>query len=144
VPLGPDRRNPRTVWMSPDGKFMAVARLATPEAPAPLRVLEVATQKAVVSMDWTGGTVHFTADSSRVLVAEAGGKCRWFKLPSGEPDGEWELPKPEGGRPPRVTDIAADGRLVAYAGPGVGREKAAFAVAGGKTGEGGRGLGPHD
>src|SRR6185312_3771220 len=85
IPPGPDRTNHRFVRASPDGKFLAVARYGTPKAAAPLRVFDRKTGKAVVSADWTGGTVYFTADASRVLVAEAD-RCRWFKLPSGEPD----------------------------------------------------------
>ena len=141
LPLGPDRRNHRSVWLSPDGKFLAVARNATPQATAPLRVCEVATGKALVSLDWEGGAVHFTADSARVLVAEAGGKCRWFKLPSGEASDRWELPKPEGGLSPRVTAISADGALVGYTGPGIGANRAPVAVLNGKTGEVVRGFG---
>jgi WD40 repeat protein len=135
IPPGPDRHNYRYAHLSPDAKFLVVGRrgVGAPADGVPLRVFDVATGKAVVSSDWAGGTVHFTADSSRVLVAESNGRGRWFKLPSGEADGRWELPGAVG-RASEFTSISADGRLVGYTGPGVGADRATVAVLDGKTG----------
>ena len=134
VPPGPDKQNRRQARPSPDGKFMAVARYSPTRAPAPFRVFDLATGKAVVATEWTGGNVYFTADSSRVFVNEASGRCRWFKLPSGEADGEWDLPARDPTGTSRVTDVSADGRVVGYHGlrlPAGGTS----AVLDGKTGE---------
>lgn len=59
----------------------------------------------------------FTADSSRVLVAEWAGRCRWFKLPSGEPAGGFNLGPPPAGRKHNFYGVTADGAAVAYNGP---------------------------
>jgi hypothetical protein len=134
IPAGPERHNFRHVRLSPDGKFLAAGRRGFGQAPQPLplRIFDTATRKTVVSTDWTGGSVYFTADASRVLVAEAGGRCRWFKLPSGEPDGEWRVPKSVWLDGP-VTAISADGRLVGYSGTPVGPDRSPVAVLDGKT-----------
>lgn len=134
IPPGPDRTNARLVFLSPDAKLMAVGRTARPDAPAPFRVIDLATGKELVSFDWTGGVVHFTPDSSRVLVSETSGRCRWFKLPSGEADGGWELPKRVGiGLLPSISSISNDGRVLGYYGPPNG-DAAAVAILDGKTG----------
>jgi hypothetical protein len=136
VPEIPDGHNLRRARLSPDGKFLAVGRRprGAPGDPLPLRIFDAKTKKAVVSTDWTGGTIHFTADSSRVLVAESGGRCRWFKLPSGEADGGFDLGRPGPAREQEVNSISADGRLVGYTGPGTGAERVILAVLDGKTG----------
>ena len=134
VPPGPDRRNVRYVRPSPDGRFLAVARFGTPQAPAPFRLFEAASGKAVLAFDWAGGSVHFTADSARVLVADARGPCRWFQLPSGRADGEWRLPPPDGRRP-GVTALSDDGGVAAYSGPPLGPAGATLALLKGRTGE---------
>jgi hypothetical protein len=141
IPLGPDRKNHRSVWLSSDAKFMAVGRNATPQAKAPLQVFELGKEKPAVSITWSGGSVHFTHDAGRVLVAESGGRCRWFKLPSGEADGGWELPQANGVQSPQITSISSDGKLLAYTGPAVGAEQSTAAVLNGKTGEVVRGFG---
>ena len=62
-------------------------------------------------------------------------------MPSGEADGQWELPKPNGVQSPQITSISADGKLLGYTGPGMGAERFTVAVLNGKTGEVGRGFG---
>jgi WD40 repeat protein len=141
IPLGPDRKNHRSIWLSADAKFMAVARNATPQAKAPLKVFDLANQNQVVTIAWTGGSVYFTSDASRVLIAESGGRCRWFKLPTGEADDKWELPQADGVQAPQITSVSADGKVLGYNGPGIGAERFTVAVLNGKTGEVVRGFG---
>ena len=70
-----------------------------------------------------------------MLVCEFSGRCRWFKLPAGTPDGEWDLGEPPGDGRHTVWGISADGSAVAYTGPAVrGRQFQAPAVLDGKTG----------
>ena len=134
IPPGRDRQNQQSVWLSSDEKYMAVARSAIPKAPAPLQVFEVATGKALIATEWPGGVVHFTTDPARVLIIEAGGRFRWFKLPTGEPDGEWQLPKPEGGAPAQLSCSVANAPRVGYAGPPVGKGRVTLAVFDGNSG----------
>lgn len=102
VAVSPNQKYIAVGWMEMDGR----------DRPAgPFRVVQAAIRKPLISFDWLGGSVHFTADSSRVLVAERTGRVRWFKLPSGEEDGGWK-------RPPSADDfsvhaISADGGIVA-------------------------------
>lgn len=136
IPPGPDRTNARQVFLSPNAKLLAVGRTAKTGAPAPFRVIDLASGEVRVSFDWTGGVVHFTPDSSRVLVSEASGRCRWFKLPSGEEDGGWNLPqRVANGAIPTITSISDDGRVVGYYGPPIGGDGASLAILDGKTGE---------
>ena len=109
-----------TARPSPDGRFLLVARAtSTPDAsaPVPLRVFDTKSEKAVVATDWTCGSVYFTADSLRVLVAERSGKFGWYQLLSGERDGEWDFGPPPTGRAHVVTSVTATGRVIGYNGP---------------------------
>ena len=123
---------------SPNGAFVVSGwqTLPRPNNPAvPLRVFNVADKKAVVETEWRGGGVFFTADSSRVLVAEHSGRCRWFKLPDGTVDREWQL---DGDMPQRehlVTGISADGSVMGYCGPSGVPRRSATAVLDGTTGK---------
>jgi hypothetical protein len=99
------------VRLSADCRFFAAGRRGHDRpAPLPLRVVERATGKEVLATDWAAGSVHFTADGSRVLVADAGGRCRWFKLPACEPDGAFDLAK--GNHAPEVTAMSVDGKFL--------------------------------
>ncbi|HYH69095.1 MAG TPA: hypothetical protein VD866_30655, partial [Urbifossiella sp.] len=104
---------------APDGKSAAVGydrKGPDREANLPLALFDLTTNRAVRELTWAGGGVSFTADGRRVLVLDYVGKGRWFKLPSGEPDGEFDL------GPPRfwkheLHGVSADGSVVAYFGP---------------------------
>src|SRR5262249_32220885 len=86
--------------------------------PAPFRLLDTRTNKEVLSFDWPGGSACFTADSGHVLLFEAEGRGRWFKLPSGEPEGEWQFVGPPGGNPfPVPLAMSGDGRGLLCDGP---------------------------
>ncbi len=128
----------RTV-LSPDGRYVAVGRAgnpATDNPDVPFRVFDVSTNKAVVTATWKGGSALFTADSARVLVAEWAGRVRWFKLPSGEPDGEFNLGQTTGNRRHMFYGISADGSAIAYNGPAEMKEMGAMSgVLDGKTGK---------
>ncbi|QJW94501.1 protein kinase family protein [Frigoriglobus tundricola] len=108
------------VSLSRNARYAAVGWVRTQYASRPvsdlaLRVFDLTTRNTVVSLDWTGGHVHFTADASRVLVAEFYGRCRWFKLPSGEPDGEWSLDA-AAGPGHSITGTSANGSVLAHVG----------------------------
>src|SRR5262249_45491772 len=79
--------------VSPDGRFVFAGYQGPlrggSHGPAPYRVLEAETGKAVAQGDWTYGTVRFTADGSRMLMTETNGRVRWVKLPTGEVELEW-------------------------------------------------------
>jgi WD40 repeat protein len=111
----------KLVALSPNGRYLVYARTAFfggnfPEVP--FRLMDTSTGKDILALDWKAGSVHFTADSSRVLLAEYAGRFRWFKLPTGEADGAWDFGEPRPGRYHQVTSMSADGRVVGYLGPG--------------------------
>ncbi|MBN9523108.1 hypothetical protein J0H58_32110, partial [bacterium] len=148
LPELPDFRGADTatyVRLSADRRYLAAGRrhlAAALGGALPVRVADRATEKVVVSTEWGGGTVHFTADGTRVLLAEHSGRCRWFKLPTGEPDGAFDLPRGIGGRNPEVTDLSADGRVLSYTGPAIGPDRAQVAVLDAATGRPVRAFGP--
>ncbi|QJW93271.1 BUD32 family EKC/KEOPS complex subunit [Frigoriglobus tundricola] len=120
IPAGSGTAKHAMARPSPDGRFLLVARTASAPGvspPVPLRVFDTRSEKAVVETDWTCGSAHYTADSLRVLVAEHGGKFRWFQLPAGEPDGDWNYGPPPAGRAHAVTSVNANGRVIGYNGP---------------------------
>jgi len=105
---------------SPNGEYLVVARSGPPtldNPEVPFHIVQPHTGKRILLTTWRGGSAHFTADSARVLVAEWSGRFRWFKLPSGEPDGAWELGSPPKGRWHTVHGVAGDGSAIAYTGP---------------------------
>jgi WD40 repeat protein len=110
----------QTLLLSPNGRYLAVTYMGQtgsgqpPETP-PFHVYDVSTGTLLLKTTWTRGSFRFTADSSRLLVAEEQGRFRWFKIPSCQPDGEWSLPAPSG-RPHRITAMSADGSVLGYTG----------------------------
>jgi hypothetical protein len=134
----PPAANQLHLRVSPDGKYLVAARAGVAQKPVPcaFRLIDTETGTAILSFDWTGGTAHFTADSSRVLVAEYGGRFRWFKLPTGEVEGGWEFSDPDGfGAPHEIHGVSADGSVIAYLGPRKSRRDQAFYTLDGKTGD---------
>jgi hypothetical protein len=110
----------KLAWPSPNRQSVAVTRGALATAPHPAVAFRVFptndTAKAVVDVTWEGGSVHFTADSSRLLVAEYSGRFRWFAY-ANEPETEWTYPPPPAGRAHKVTDISSKGQVIGYNGP---------------------------
>ncbi len=139
INAGPANANELYVALARNKKYVAVARTGNPGSghpDLPLKVVEGATRKVLVPIDWHGGSVHFTKDSSRVLIAEWTGRSRWFKLPSGEQDGGWDFSPPPDGRIQTVHDISADGALVAFTGFGTTKKGVTFlAILDGKNGK---------
>jgi formylglycine-generating enzyme len=139
IPAGPAGANDRYVTLSPNQKYIAIGRVGIPSTDYPLmpfKVVEAATRKPLLNTEWRGGSAYFTADSSRVLVAEWTGRIRWFKLPSGEEDGGWDFGPPRERRISTVLGISADGSKVAYDGPGLLKPGSAqVGVIDGKTGK---------
>ena len=127
VPGAADIPGALLVRRSSDEKFIAVG-CARPEpgakaAPATtLRVLSTATGISAVTLDWQPGEVLFAADSSRVLVADDTDRFRWYKLPSGKPDGEWAFERAADGRNARVMGLSATGGAILYFGTPPGKE----------------------
>lgn len=130
---GPARANFPYFSLSPEGKYLVAARtgLGRTLAKCPFHVIDTASGKVLLDSEWSGGTAHFTSDSSRLLVAEANGKCRWYALPSCERSDGWEFSDPMGGSENKVTGISDDGKVVSYYGPRRSRfEQAAFLING--------------
>jgi serine/threonine protein kinase len=119
-------RTAGTVRVSTNGRFMVTGRGSPglePGPPAkekpqivPLKVTDLSTGKAVVTLNWLSGTAHFTADSNRVLTLDATAQFRWFKLPSGQPDGEWTFGKEPSYYTSDVQGVSATGDRVLYYG----------------------------
>jgi hypothetical protein len=124
--------------LSPDGRYLVVARcgVSGSESPnVPLVVFETSKSgKTLLTTDWTGGSTHY-ATSSRLLVAEMNGRFRWFKLPSGEPDGEWNCGPPAEGRSHTVTAVSRNGRVIGYNGPVKSQTESGPCLLDGKTGD---------
>jgi hypothetical protein len=139
LPAGPNNASGLYVDLSRNQKYIAIGRTGVPSTDypdLPFRVVEAGTRKVLMSLEWQGGSSHFTADSSRVLVAEWTGRARWFKLPSGEQDGGWDFVSPQAGRISTVHAISANGSMVAYSGPGITKTQGAFlGIIDGKTGQ---------
>jgi hypothetical protein len=108
-----------TYAVSPGGRYTVAARKEAlrPAIPGPLRILDTTTGKEVVSAAWNGGRVVFTADESRVLVLDGLRKATWYKLPSGEADGEWLTGEGVQAEFARLLGVSADGKKVLYHGP---------------------------
>ena len=120
IPAGSGNAKRLRVTLSPDGRYIAVGRAGTPAGDnpdVPFRVFDAATGKPIISTTWKGGTPMFASDSARVCVAEWAGRVRWFKLPSGEADGGFDLGAPPGGRRHLFDGMSADGSVIAYRGP---------------------------
>ena len=120
IPPGAGQARFVRVYPSPNGKFLAVARGGIPASDnpeVPFQVYEASTSRLLFSTTWKGGSAHFTGDSARLLVAEWSGRFRWFKLPSGESDGGWDLGTPPQGRRHVVHGLSANGSILAYNGP---------------------------
>jgi hypothetical protein len=108
------------VQLSPNAKFAVAAwqrGILAKDDEFPLRVIDLEKQMVLTELKWTGGQIHFTADSSRVLIADFKGQCSWVKLPSGEIEPQWTLPAPVSPRYHEVTSISADGSVLGYRGP---------------------------
>ncbi|MBA4191962.1 MAG: hypothetical protein C0467_28615 [Planctomycetaceae bacterium] len=119
VPTVPKRS---VQFLSPDARYVAVGGAFGYE-PEPFRLKNLVDGKMILSNDWVHGRVHFTADSSRVLVADWLGQCRWYKLPSGTVDGEFEIHAVNTERrnvdatsERRVYGCSADGSILLYEG----------------------------
>jgi WD40 repeat protein len=131
VPEVGGMRTRMTVKVSPNGRFVAASRTSSGIEPGPagrakpetvpLQITDVTSGQPVVALDWLSGSVHFTADSARVLVVDATARFRWFKLPSGQPDGEWSYDKEPSYFASDVQGISARGDTLVYHGAPPGK-----------------------
>ncbi|MBN9523582.1 PD40 domain-containing protein [bacterium] len=125
--------------VSPTGRYTAAGRrpVSNSRDPTPVRILDTTTGKLVVDATWqvqsSTGQVAFTTDELRVLVMDGTGKGKWYRLPSGQPDGEWAANPEQTVRTARVIAMTADGSRLVYSGqlPGGG---SGAALLDGKTG----------
>jgi hypothetical protein len=124
-------------FVSPDLRYVARGA-ASNNDPLPFKLKDNTTGQFVREFDWVRGKVFFTADSSRVLVAEGQGRYRWFKLPSGELEKEWTLEPVDFNKPGvkglGVISMSADGSVLVYDGELVGHA-GAYHVIDGRTGK---------
>ncbi|WP_439630603.1 protein kinase domain-containing protein [Gemmata sp.] len=119
LPPATGNEEPDVVFQaSPNGRYAALSRrgkwlnavTSAERFTTPLRVRDTSTGKDVLSTEWQSGSVLFNADSSRVLVVDNFGRGQWFKLPSGEADGEWKFGPV--GRPLYVLFASRDARVL--------------------------------
>ena len=126
--------------LSPDGRYVFAGYQGPfrggAHAPAPYRVVEVATGNVVTSGDWTFGTVRFA--DGKLLMAEMNGRVRWVNLKNGETDIEWAFAP----GPPRLGGVSNDGSLFVYLGRPSGMPLDCYLMDG-KTGQALRRVGPH-
>ncbi|MCE9565103.1 MAG: hypothetical protein K8U57_23985 [Planctomycetes bacterium] len=106
LPAATGNEEPGSVFQaSPSGRYIALGRrgkwvnaLTSAERfPTPLRILDTNTGKECYSADWQSGSVIFNANETRMLLVNNFGRGEWFKLPGGEPDGDWKFGLPMAG-----------------------------------------------
>jgi hypothetical protein len=128
--------------VSPDGRYVFAGQRGfqrgVTSTPAPYRVVEAGTGNVVASGDWAFGTVRFTADGARVLMAETSGRVRWVSLKTGGTEAEWAF----GPGMPLLGGVSADGALFTYLGTPSGMPLDCYLMDG-KTGQALRRVGLH-
>lgn len=101
--------------LSPDARYVTVWETKTQDGKlvdSPVTVNELKTGKSVLSTEWRSGHAFYTADATKVLLQDRD-RFRWFKLPSGQPDGDWKLnPDPVGTGFASVHGLSADGGVI--------------------------------
>jgi serine/threonine protein kinase len=125
------------IYIAPNARCAVAARYLGPSVkpePFPVRVIDLDKKQVLTELTWSGGRVHFTADSARVLIADYQGRCTWIKLPSGTIDRQWVHP-PGGERPHEVTGMSDDGSVLGYRGPARGSLGPGPAVLDGTSGK---------
>jgi serine/threonine protein kinase len=126
------------IYISPNARYAVAARYQGPSPakpePLPLRVIDLERKQVVTELFWSGGRVHFTADSARVLIADYRGQCFWVKLPSGTVDRQWAHPPGMVGHYHDVTGMSDDGSVLGYCGP-IGRGRPGPAILDGTSGK---------
>jgi hypothetical protein len=111
-PVLADRTTGVSVRMSPNGRYLSASWLnGANNTPGGARVYDTVGKRLVLSADGRVFAHEFTPDSTRVLVVERGGRCRWFRLPSGTTDGEFTLGVNENAAP-LVLDLTQGGDRV--------------------------------
>ena len=124
-------------FVSPNMRYVVAVGIANSNDPAPFKLMSV-DGNIILNFRWVRGNVYFTADSSRVLIAEGSGRCQWYKLPSGEKDGdEWKLlaGKPISlGAVSVLSACSADGSVLLYDGRLEG-ERGTHHILDGRTGQ---------
>jgi hypothetical protein len=113
---------PVSIWISPNGRYLAMGQSGTPagdNVTLPFRVFDGQDNgRSIFPHPWKGGSVHFTADSSRVLIASFDGKFRWCDLPDRRREIAITLASRGDDSPHVVGGISGDGRVIGYVGIG--------------------------
>ncbi|HEX4610373.1 MAG TPA: WD40 repeat domain-containing protein, partial [Urbifossiella sp.] len=113
APGGPGNTGPTVCEVSPDGLFVFggnQGRVAGNQyAPAPYALTDTATGRVIRAGEWSYGAARFTADGTRLLMAESNGRVRWLRIPGGETEVEWECPASLWGD--RILGLSGDGGL---------------------------------
>jgi WD40 repeat protein len=138
VPLPATGPGVSGVWrggLSPDAKYVWGRANGKADQPGTLWVNDAATGTNRLKVA-DGTHAFFTADASRVLVgSDVKSEFRWYKLPTGEADGEWSLPLQSNITDPCwPLDLSDDGAVLLYSGP-AGTEKSGLWTIDAKTGK---------
>ncbi len=110
-PVLADRTTNVSVRVSPTGRYLSARWAGTNAQAGSARVYDTVAKKLLVNLSGRFADLRFTADGSRVLVVERGGRFRWFKLPSGTADGDFTLGLEENAFL-QVLDLTRDGDKV--------------------------------
>jgi WD40 repeat protein len=113
---------PPIIRLSPDERILAVASQSRGNVPGEVRLIETATGKEFFSTKWEHESLHFSGDSSRLLIAESTGAIRTYHfkgLGADKPLAVSEMSGLIGMRgalPPRVHGLSGDGKLILFEG----------------------------
>ncbi|MFO0800853.1 MAG: hypothetical protein U0804_25595 [Gemmataceae bacterium] len=121
--------------LSPDGRHAFVGSRnpsGGPQGNSMFRLFDTASAQSIGSGFWEPGSAKFTADGTRLFVAEPTGRCRWLKVPGGALDGGWQYP--DARVPAPLLSMSADGGVILYAGAPAGLDRGRY-VLDGKTGQ---------
>jgi len=118
-------------------RYYAVLNGQGRDVEAPFKIFDAKTNKAIVSLETKGARAYFTPDASRVLVGDNYDRFRWFKLPSGQLDGEWKYDRENGIWPGNILSMTSDASTLLYYGrsPKQRADGHAYYLIDGKTGE---------
>jgi hypothetical protein len=107
------------VFVSPSGKYLAATTTAA-DGQDTLKVKSTDPERVILDLKWARGTVYFTDDDTRVMVAESTGKVRWYKLPDETPTREWSFDPKALGTGAGIRAVSGNGEHLILWGPDPG------------------------
>src|SRR5262249_33946464 len=119
IPTGTSPAGDLMVSLSPNARYLGVARNGPPSGVNPegsFQLFDLVGRRNMHAHLWRGGSAHFTADSSRLLVASFSGQFHWFDLPDRRSETAWGFGPQGGGIQHQVGGISGDGRVIGYLG----------------------------